>query len=673
MKKLLLVPIVVLSSIMMMHAQQIFDVPEVICAGQRVDLRSKIKNASSYYWHFCSSNAGSTPSVGARPLGSAGNSPSKTKLLKVGDVFHSFNVIGTGELVRMDYDANMNLQNTINLGDLDGILPYKATSIDIIRSNYDGRWYGLVIGYDPTDDEGYVTRLDFGADIKNTSPIGAYFGKSQYMLRPVDLTIVQEGNNIIAYSINRFSNSLSRIDFGSSIFNNPSITDLGTTYGLNTPTGIVSFVDDNSGLKYAFYSNENTASVGVLEFGTDWTNNPLGYSLGNFNSLVTNPYDITMVRDCGRIFLYVKNKTDGNLVSLEYKGSPIGMTATNLGAQTALSTLPVSLSEIVRTRDRMHFLENDGIGDQYLYTFDTCDASYSFQSSTDQDPDWVKYYTPGFYTIYHIINEGLEDEKVHCETIEVLPMPTLTIQYDSFICQRDTAQLEVIGARGIGYVWTPDYNITDRSLTTVQVWPDSTVGYTCFVNFTNGCIVDTTLKIHVSRVTADAGPDVTVYDASEINIGGIGTSANDTGTYYYQWTPGDEVKKPYEPYTVATPEGSGEFALTVTNEHGCSHSDTTNIWVICDDIHVPNVFSPESYDPAIRQFRILNNALAELTYFRVYNRYGNLLWETEDVLDGWNGYYNGELQPQDNYVWVIEGTCYDGYRIKKQGTVLLLK
>ncbi len=670
MKKIFLVSLTLLSSIVGARAQDLFEVPAVICANQRVDLESKVKNASSYYWHFCSANISDAPTLATTPVAQLGGQASKTKLLKVNKFFYSFNVLATGELIRVKYDKNMQLLSTQNLSNMNGLFPYTATAIDIIQSVTNGRWYGVVVGYDPADEEGYVARIDFGTDIENPVPVGTNFGKSQSMLHPNDVTLVQEGNNVLAYTCNEFTNSLSRIDFGSSFYNNPSITDIGNTFGLNTPRALISFKDED-GKKYGVYINNGPGSIGFLDFGTDWTSNPNGFSVGNFNGMINDPVDITMIRDCGQSYFYTKNYRDQTFISLRYNGNPLGLQATNHGAITSTATSR-SLSEVVRTRDIVHLLETDFNGDHYLYSFDTCDASYSFQSATVQDPAYVKYYTPGTYTIYHVINEGMEDERVSCQTIEILPMPTISITADNLICQRDTAALSVVGAGALSYLWMPDYNISSTTMTDVNVWPDSTVLYTCFMGFPNGCIVDTTLKVDVSRVTADAGPDITVYDASTINIGGPMTSANDTGTYYYQWTPGDEIEEPYKPYTTATPQSSGNIALTVTNDYGCSHSDTARVWVVCDDIHVPNVFNPESYDVNLNKFRILNNALATLRYFRVYNRYGQMVFETTDVEEGWDGYFNGELQPSDNYVWVVEGVCFDGYQIRKQGTVLLV-
>ncbi len=651
-----------------LNAQELFDLPAVICANQRVDLRSKIQFADNYFWHFCAGTITDIPTVsGISPI--VGSLPSKAKMVKDQDKFYSFSVNSNGELYRVNLDENFAVTSTTNLSNMAGIFPGTATSIDVVKNEDDGNWFGIVVGYDPLDDEGYVSRIDFGSNIENNSPIGVYFGKSQYMLQPVDVSVTQENGNKIAYCLNTFSNSLSRIDFGSSFYNNPSITDLGATFGLNEPTGMVSFED--GGAKYMVYTN-GAGNIGVLDYGTTWTNTPSGYVLGNFNGLVSSPVDITMIRDCGKILFMTKNELNLETIVLEYTGTILGMTAQSLGSIGQTAT-PRSLTEIIRSSSRIHLLEYDASGNVYEYKYDTCDASYDFQISYDEDPSYVKYYTPGMYTIYHIVDEGELDEQVYCQTFEVLDMPSMSATDDTFICQRDTFSISVIGSGAVDYTWVPDYNITETKLTDTRVYPDSSIYYTCFVTFANGCIVDTSILVEVSRVTADAGPDHTVYDASSINLGGSGTTVNDSGSYHYQWTPGDEVDYPYEAYSSASPTQSGNFILTVTNDYGCIHQDTAKVWVVCDDIHLPNAFSPTSTDPDINVFHILNNALASMEYFRIFNRYGNLMFESTEPEKGWNGMYEGTLQPQDHYVWVVEGICNDGYRVKKQGTVLLLR
>jgi hypothetical protein len=50
-----------------------------------------------------------------------------------------------------------------------------------------------------------------------------------------------------------------------------------------------------------------------------------------------------------------------------------------------------------------------------------------------------------------------------------------------------------------------------------------------------------------------------------------------------------------------------------------------------------------------------------------------LLYNTSHIGSGWDGYYNGKLQPVGGYVWMVQGTDYTGKRVSKKGTVVLIR
>jgi gliding motility-associated-like protein len=63
----------------------------------------------------------------------------------------------------------------------------------------------------------------------------------------------------------------------------------------------------------------------------------------------------------------------------------------------------------------------------------------------------------------------------------------------------------------------------------------------------------------------------------------------------------------------------------------------------------------------------------KLEHFKIFNRWGGLVFETKDPKKRWDGTFNNLELPSDNYVWILDGYCVNGKRIRKQGTVLLVK
>jgi gliding motility-associated-like protein len=65
--------------------------------------------------------------------------------------------------------------------------------------------------------------------------------------------------------------------------------------------------------------------------------------------------------------------------------------------------------------------------------------------------------------------------------------------------------------------------------------------------------------------------------------------------------------------------------------------------------------------------------IRELRYFRVFNRWGQLVYQTTALGEGWDGRVNGALQPIDAYTWTLEAIGYDNKFHKKAGNALLIK
>jgi len=60
-------------------------------------------------------------------------------------------------------------------------------------------------------------------------------------------------------------------------------------------------------------------------------------------------------------------------------------------------------------------------------------------------------------------------------------------------------------------------------------------------------------------------------------------------------------------------------------------------------------------------------------YFRVYNRWGQLLFSTEEPNKGWDGSFNGKKQQSGTYVYVIEAVDYNDKPYFKKGTFVLIR
>lgn len=117
-----------------------------------------------------------------------------------------------------------------------------------------------------------------------------------------------------------------------------------------------------------------------------------------------------------------------------------------------------------------------------------------------------------------------------------------------------------------------------------------------------------------------------------------------------------------------------EYTVRINTGAGCIVIDTQLVEIKGKKgIYVPDGFTPNSDGNNDRLYPILVG-IKKLNYFKVYNRWGNLLFETTSGRpeDGWDGTYKGKKQPVETYMWVVEGIDIDNITIRKNGNTLLI-
>jgi len=90
-------------------------------------------------------------------------------------------------------------------------------------------------------------------------------------------------------------------------------------------------------------------------------------------------------------------------------------------------------------------------------------------------------------------------------------------------------------------------------------------------------------------------------------------------------------------------------------------------------VFVPTAFSPEGTGPAANnKFRAVVNGEKSFEII-LFNRWGEILWQTTDKYEGWNGTYRKDDAQQDVYAWVIKVTAFDGKEYQYEGIVTLIR
>lgn len=128
--------------------------------------------------------------------------------------------------------------------------------------------------------------------------------------------------------------------------------------------------------------------------------------------------------------------------------------------------------------------------------------------------------------------------------------------------------------------------------------------------------------------------------------------------------------------------GIHPVTLYVTSRFGCTDSLTREINVLGKrEFEMPNAFMPDLsgpnggyYDPEDLRSRVFHpDTKGVLAYeLYIYNRWGELVFESNDVNIGWDGYIDGSLAKQDVYVWKVKATFADGVKKTYAGDVTLI-
>lgn len=139
------------------------------------------------------------------------------------------------------------------------------------------------------------------------------------------------------------------------------------------------------------------------------------------------------------------------------------------------------------------------------------------------------------------------------------------------------------------------------------------------------------------------------------------------------WSPGTwlDTRTSYTP----TFKGPTEqlYTITITTNSGCVTVDTQLVkTVIKAEIYVPSAFTPNN-DGLNDVLKPVVYGVKEIRYFKIFNRWGQLIYEKRSILPGWDGRIAGSDQGSQVFVWIIEGIGVDNTIITKKGTVTLIR
>lgn len=137
----------------------------------------------------------------------------------------------------------------------------------------------------------------------------------------VDAFYIEANNNWYGFLVDRSANSISRLDFGSSLLNVPVQTDLGNISSLlNSPDKIV--IHQENGMWYGLITNDKvTDNLILLDFGGNIENIPTGTMLGDFDGKLNRPRGLSVVENSGDYIAVLSNRGDKTISIINFGSS----------------------------------------------------------------------------------------------------------------------------------------------------------------------------------------------------------------------------------------------------------------------------------------------------------------------------------------------------------------
>lgn len=448
----------------------------------------------------------------------------------------------------------------------------------------------------------------------------------------------------------------------------PTTTNSWSNNNLSTNCNNIIFKFDFEITPQAQFTVDQTSGCAALEITFNNTSTTIDsflwdYGDGNVDSTTVNPTITYINPGVYDVYLYV---TD----------SICQITDTALVIITVFDSLLVDLPNTIQlcTPVEISLTGNSfGTADQFLWSSNN---QFTDQLNTNLN-DSTLTITPQGSTVYYF-QVSNADCSIYDSVIVDFTSSSLILTGDTTLCAGDQTQITVTNQNpsiDFTYVWSPTSIIASQpNETTVIVNPQSTEYLYVTASASNGCLVEDSILISVSNL----GNIPVVATASEYIVV-EGTTVTLTGTpslgYTTTWSPIAGVTNPTIGQTTANMTETTLFNYAVTDGI-CLKSDTVLVKVlefVCGDpfVFVPNAFSPNK--DGDNDILYVRGILVDKMIFRVFNRWGEMVFESTNPADGWDGSFKGKLCDPDVFDYYLDVTCIDGQKNLLKGNVTLLK
>jgi gliding motility-associated-like protein len=282
---------------------------------------------------------------------------------------------------------------------------------------------------------------------------------------------------------------------------------------------------------------------------------------------------------------------------------------------------------------------------------------------------------PGTYTVNLINSFGCARLATTAVTLTLVKKPVVDFSYDSYCLNKPVQFTDLTNTTLTGpvnYLWNFGNGNTSNVANPQQTYTTSG-SYTVSLQVTpTAC---TNLSTTATKTISFQSPSVSIRYPALNAVSGqpLPLLARSFTNAQYEWTPATSLNNALRRDPVFNGTAGQTYLIRITTPAGCEVVDTQQVRVFTEkNIYLPDVFSPNGDGKNDRLTPILVG-VSQIRFFRVYDRWGQIVFQTSRFGEGWDGWFRGVKQPMETYTWVVEGIDIDGVTIRKTGSSILIR
>jgi gliding motility-associated-like protein len=355
----------------------------------------------------------------------------------------------------------------------------------------------------------------------------------------------------------------------------------------------------------------------------------------------------------------------------------------------AITQLPTNVTSFVTLPQWIYVLPDDGPSSSIVNPSELClqdSIPFSLQSASGivsitwnfDDPNSGNDNTSslvnpthlfsdtGTFSIQCIITLACSIDTI-AKNLTINPHPVVNITTQLSGCDNSSGSATANVSQGspeYSYAWSPGGS------TSVSIDSLPAGDYSVIVNDANGCTASGTGTVGIA-----AGPQISVVPENATITVGDSIQLTASGGLTYLWSPASGLSCTDCVFPIASPTVTTSYTVTGFDAAGCLNIALVTITLEerCDEVFIPTIFSPNGKGNQVNETFCIFSDCVEQFKLVIHNRWGEKIFESEDISQCWDGTYKGSEAATGTYAYNLFIRQIDGSQINKTGTITLVR